>query len=300
MRQYSSPLRYPGGKAVLSGLLGEILKASNLQRGAYAEPFAGGAGAALDLLFREQVWDIFINDADWHIFSFWKSILEESDRFRSRIASIPITIEEWKRQHSIFCDPENNSLFNVGFAAFFLNRTNRSGILDGRPIGGLAQAGKWKIDARFNRSGLIQRIDRIRLFKNRIHVFNLEAVRFLDEVIAPLKGNVLVYLDPPYYKMGSELYLNFYRARDHQRLRSYLQSEITHPWVLSYDDVHEIRSLYEGVPCENLSLNYSANVSKKGKEVLFFSKGLQKPCMDFRQISLLQRDGESVATPTSQ
>lgn len=274
MERYYSPLRYPGGKAVLADLLGEVLRTNALQNGAYAEPFAGGAGAALELLFKERVWDIYINDADYHVYSFWSSVRRYPEQFCEEIFRVPLTVEEWRRQKGVFDNPQNHNEFEVGFSAFYLNRTNRSGILDGGPIGGLDQSGKWKIDARFNRSGLAERIDRIRRFRDRIHVTNLEALTFLDKVVKPLEGPTLVYLDPPYYKMGAELYLNFYKPADHKRLSEYLKNEIRHPWMLSYDDVPEIRSLYEGVAQRDLSIQYSANSPKKGREVLYFGLGV--------------------------
>ena len=50
-----SPLRYPGGKSILSPLLGNFIEINNLLDGIYIEPYAGGAGAALKLLFSEYV-----------------------------------------------------------------------------------------------------------------------------------------------------------------------------------------------------------------------------------------------------
>lgn len=274
VERHKSPLRYPGGKAALAPYLSSLIEQNRLYNGTYAEPFAGGAGAAIELLYGEKVWRILINDADIHIYAFWKSVLDDADRFCSQIASIPITVDEWKRQHEIFRSPDANTHFDVGFATFFLNRTNRSGILDGRPIGGYDQTGNYKIDARFNRDGLVKRVSQLARYKDRIGVYNLEALEFLAQVVRPLKGSVLVYLDPPYYKMGAHLYLNFYKHEDHRKLASYITSELNHPWILSYDDVEEIRDLYTDIPSVMHTLDYHANLYKKGNEVLFFSEQL--------------------------
>jgi DNA adenine methylase len=269
MRYYNSPLRYPGGKALLAPVISAIIADNGYSDAYYAEPFAGGAGAALELLFSEKVWKILLNDADYHIFAFWKSILDETDLFCEKIKTVPLTVAQWRKQKRIFDNPSYYSLFDVGFASFYLNRTNRSGILDGRPIGGLEQKGKWKIDARFNRKELISRIAKIACYKERISVFNLEARLFLARLNNSAK-NIFVYLDPPYFKPGPELYLNFYTPNDHKLLAHYIQKELQHPWIITYDNTEEIVKLYKTQKSLSFELAYSANFHKKGRELLFF------------------------------
>ena len=275
MARYNSPLRYPGGKAVLAPIISSLIEKNGYSDSCYAEPFAGGAGAALALLFSEQVWKILLNDADYHLYAFWKSILSETDSFCNRIKTVPLTIAQWKKQKQIFDNVHDYSLFQVGFATFYLNRTNRSGILDGAPIGGYDQSGKWKIDARFNRKNLIARIERIALYRNRISVFNMEARDFLSYLDA-LSDTVFVYLDPPYYKQGPELYLNYYNHKDHVALAEYIQKKLKHPWILSYDNVETIEVLYKKEKSITFELSYHAGYQKKGKELLFFSEKLKK------------------------
>lgn len=270
MDRYKSPLRYPGGKACLAPFLTRLINQNNLSDAFYAEPFAGGAGAALELLFNEQVWKILLNDADYHIYAFWQSILTQSDSFCRKIDRTEITIGEWEKQKKIFDNPGKYSLFHVGFSTFYLNRTNRSGILRGSPIGGFDQTGKWKIDARFNKAQLISRIQKITRYKNRIEVFNLEAKEFLT-YLDSIKEKVLVYLDPPYYKQGPALYLNFYNHADHEALSEFIKTKLRHPWVLSYDNVRQIETMYRELQPHKIELSYHANESKKGSEILFFS-----------------------------
>ena len=50
-----SPLRYPGGKQILARVLAHLIQINGREGGIYAEPYAGGAGAALSLLFGEHV-----------------------------------------------------------------------------------------------------------------------------------------------------------------------------------------------------------------------------------------------------
>jgi DNA adenine methylase len=161
-----------------------------------------------------------------------------------------------------------------GFATFFFKRTNHSGILNGGMIGGKGQAGIWKVDARFNKTELLRRIERIGAHKNRIHLSRLDAVDFLADV-RPSRDS-LVYLDPPYYRAGAKLYLNAYSPDDHTAVRKVV-GRLKAPWVVSYDDVPEIRRLYNAVKLRRLELLHTARCLRLGKEVLFFSSGLRIP-----------------------
>src|SRR4029079_1838113 len=170
----TSPLRYPGGKQVLSNVLAYIIRLNRLQEGTYVEPFAGGAGAALSLLYGEHVQRVMINDADPAIAAFWRAALVQSPGFLKLLKTTPLTVREWERQREIYFHPYRYSSLRVGFATFYLNRCNRSGIIaSGGPIGGPKQKGEWRIDARFNREELRQRIQRVAQYRDRIELFNL-------------------------------------------------------------------------------------------------------------------------------
>ena len=268
---YHSPLRYPGGKTSLFPFFEKVIQKYNLEKITYVEPFAGGAGAALALLFSGKVEKIVINDLDKAIYSFWRSAIIDSKIFIGKIQSIPITITEWKKQKAIYASSKSRR-FDLGFAAFFLNRTNISGILDGGPIGGLSQKGKWKIDARFNKKKLAERIHRLSLYKNRISVFNKDGVELTNEYLN--KENVFIYLDPPYYEKGATLYLNHYKKDDHEILARRLNQSPEAFWLLTYDNKKEIKSLYPDRQIVNFSLNYNAYEYRKGKEVMILSDAL--------------------------
>lgn len=273
MPTVNSPLRYPGGKAVLSEFLASVIESNGLADGIYAEPFAGGAGAALNLLFSGHVGRIKINDADLCVYAFWKAVLSQTSRFLSLLEETPVTIEEWHRQREIYRNASRQSNIRLGFATFYLNRCNRSGILmNAGPIGGFDQTGKWKIDARFNKEDQARRIERICLFKDAISVFNLDAIDFLkNEVVAsPCRKETLVYLDPPYYVKGSKLYLNHYKHQDHAQLARFVR-RMNCKWVMSYDNVAEVRELYGDMSQMSFDLNYSAHSSKVGSELLIYN-----------------------------
>jgi len=274
----NTPLRYPGGKSSLSSFLAQILTLNDIQGGTYIEPYAGGGGAALNLLYQGNVKHVVINDFDPTIYAFWVSVLNETDEFAYRISSVPLTIAEWHRQKDILKTDYRQNLFDVGFAAFYLNRCNRSGIIKAGPIGGQQQRGPYKIDARFNRENLIKKIRRIESHKDRISVYNRDAIDLLQEIVPSINGPKLVYLDPPYYKKGPQLYLNSYENDDHENLAWVLaKTSRSDFWVLTYDDAQEIRALYQDSIALTYTLNYSANYSKPGRELLISPPWLMLP-----------------------
>lgn len=279
MSQSISPLRYPGGKAILSDLLAGVVRENQLSDAAYVEPYAGGAGAALNLLFGEHVQSILLNDIDRSIYLFWYSVLHKTTEFTKMIKGVRVSMSEWNRCREIYQSPKHTSQVKQAFAAFYLNRCNRSGIImNGGPIGGKGQKGKWKLNDRFNKHDLIQRIARISLFKTRIGVCNEDALALLKRLCKKCDPqNTLIYLDPPYYVKGSKLYLNSYSKEDHKALASFLLKHQSFKWVLSYDNVKEVRALYCGIQNIQYKLNYSASSVRKGKEILFFSNSIKLP-----------------------
>lgn len=266
-----SPLRYPGAKWRLEAFVAAMLADNNLKGGQYIEPYAGGASLALSLLYGGHVRDIHINDLDRSIYAFWKSATEYSEDLIDLIRKTPVTMNSWYKQQEIQKNKNQAPFLALGFSTFFLNRTNRSGILTGGVIGGKNQLGCWKLDARFTKSNLISRIERVAAHRSRIHVTKMDAMHFLKRRNATLPKKCLFYFDPPYYIKGSELYLNAYRPEDHERLARTILSSLRRPWMVSYDDVPEIRALYDKARNEPYILRYSASKSRKGKEVVFLS-----------------------------
>lgn len=277
MARTHSPLRYPGGKSSLQPLISGVLKANGLSRGHYAEPYAGGASLALALLFSGQVSDIHLNDVDAGIWSFWHTVLTDPEGLLSLVQNSPITIEEWHRQRAVYRASEISDPLALGFATFFLNRTNRSGIIgSGGVIGGLAQQGNYKLDCRFNRNELARRIQRIHQYRSRIHLYREDALDFLKICQTDLPRQTFLAIDPPYFAKGSSLYTSFYTASDHAAVASAVLA-LPRPWVLTYDAAPEIKALYKSRRQYLFDINYSVQVKRIGTELLVVSKGLKLP-----------------------
>ncbi|WP_227108065.1 DNA adenine methylase [Chromobacterium rhizoryzae] len=276
----TTPLRYPGGKTKLLPYLHNIIKQNNLHDPVYVEPFCGGCGLALELLCSYTAGKIILNDLDRAIYAFWHETINNPKELCKKIESTPCNIDTWNKQREVWQNRSAAPLPDLAFATFFLNRTNRSGILDAGVIGGKEQSGKWKMNARYNTSDLIRRIEKIGQLKSRIELYNLEAISFLEKITPQLPKNSLIYLDPPYVKKGPGLYLNYYKEKDHKLLAEHVQNKIKTPWIVSYDDHPIIKSLYNDRQTQTLDFTYSAHsATKAGRELIFFSEDITPPDM---------------------
>lgn len=268
---FASPLRYPGGKGRLGPWLASVIDKNGLKGGWYVEPYAGGAGAALYLLLQGHVGHIVINDADPLIHAFWQSVVHESDAFADMIRETPVTMESRARLQAMVANPAGYSTLELGFAAFFLNRTSRSGILTGGVIGGKEQAGPYKLDARYKVDDLVTRVRAIGAVREQITVLGMDALDLLLHSSPGFPAKTLIYLDPPYYVKGSQLYRNHYQHADHEAIAHCAQL-LTHPILITYDDTPEIHELFSSMTSSHFSLQYSTHLSRPmSSEVLFYA-----------------------------
>lgn len=272
----ASPLRYPGGKSALAGLLRETRRLNCLGGRALAEPFAGGAGASLSLLFQEETPEAYLNDADPAISDFWWALLNRTDTFLQRILETQLTIVEWKVQRDTYRGLRDSSRLDRGFATFYLNRCNRSGIIiNGGPIGGIEQSGKWKLDARFNRRNLWRRCERVADYRDRVHVSSLDALDFLA---SRDDSRSFYFIDPPYFSQHETLYQDNLDAEYHTALANQLRSMSDAAWVVTYDECSDVLDLYSGwANIRPFSLRYVAAERRHGSELFITPAWMEVP-----------------------
>jgi DNA adenine methylase len=262
----ASPLRYPGGKAALAGFFADIITRLGIRSPTYVEPYAGGAGAGIVLLQRDLVKKLVINDVDPAVYCFWKSVTEQPSEFADKVVDASLTVEEWRRQQAIYRQADESDPLALGFAFFYLNRTNRSGILNAGPIGGVRQTGNYKIDARYNRDQLAKRITRIGAMSDRITVSSVDGMAVIRQHLR--RKTSFIYIDPPYVDMGGSLYLNAFTHRDHADLGRLLDDGRDGNWVLTYDPSDFIRRIYRSHDVRDYQLSYSAHRAGKAQELL--------------------------------
>lgn len=276
MTPFVSPLRYPGGKLKVVDYVKQLMEVNDLMGGTYIEPYAGGASVALSLLFSKYAGKIKINDKDRAIYAFWYAVLNETEALCRMINDVPVTMNTWQTQHELQKHKEEADFLELGFSTFFLNRTNRSGILNGGVIGGKEQQGTWKIDARFNKKDLIERIEHVAGYADLIELTNMDAVALIKRYKRTPVAKTFCYLDPPYYVKGQDLYLNYYRDEDHQDIAKAIK-KFKGQWIISYDAVDFISELYKDYRQKEYYLSYSAGDPARGKEIMVYSNGLIIP-----------------------
>lgn len=280
--RHRSPLRYPGGKSGFAPYLARLIELNDLNGCTYLEPFAGGAGAALQLLNDNFVSQIRLNDYDVRIFSFWSAILNHTAQFVDKVMAVPITISEWRVQHEICMAPQTADTFSLGFATFYMNRCNRSGVVVGAgPIGGFKQDSTWTIDARFNRPNLAERIMRVAALRDSIQITNMDALQFIRQYFSQpqRKHNSFVYLDPPYFAQGKRLYLNELTQTDHRDLAQFLQEDSNIHWVVSYDDSSYIADIYSDSNVLPMRTLYGSKGNQLANEFFIVPSHLEIPAM---------------------
>ncbi|CAM3832411.1 DNA adenine methylase [Flavobacterium gelidilacus] len=274
---FYSPLRYPGGKNKLSAFIAKICVDNNIN-GHYVEPYSGGASVALFLLLEGFVKKITINDKDRSIYAFWFCVLNKTKQFCELIENAELTIEEWRKQKEVQNNKQKADLLDLGFSTFYLNRTNRSGIINAGVMGGIAQNGNYLMDCRFNKTELIERIRKIAKKKSQIRLYKKDAIKLIDKVQQEaIDENIVFYFDPPYYLKASTLYMNHYQDNSHLNVSEKIKSIRNIKWIVSYDNVPEIQNLYSDCSKKEYSFKHTAYNSRIGQEILFFSPTLKQP-----------------------
>jgi len=262
---------------MLTGYIADLIKLNDLRGAPYVEPFCGGAGIGLSLLANGHISHLHLNDYDRAIYAFWHSAFYENKKLCKKIKDTKINLQNWSKQKDILLNKSTANILDLGFATFFLNRTNRSGILAGGIIGGKEQKGTWKIDARFNKQALLQRIELIGLLSQKITITNCDIEDYITTELPTLPKSSLVYFDPPYFHKGSSLYMNAFQKNDHVLLGKNIQELVNQNWIVSYDNTPEIVEIYKKCDQHRFSLSYSAQTHYNGSEVMVFKDGLKKP-----------------------
>ena len=274
MSKISSPLRYPGGKSKLYKYTKTLIEKNNLSGCTYVEPFAGGSGLALSLLFNNIVAKIILNDLDRSIYAFWYSLLNNSEEFIRLVERTPISVNEWYKQKKLQEQKETLDLLTLGFSTFFLNRTNRSGILSAGPIGGYKQESEYKIDSRFKKESLIKRLLKVAEYKNKIKFYNYDSIYFLNRIVSRQRRPTFIFFDPPYYNKGPELYVKHLKHDNHIELSQKIKSLSKSYWVLTYDNEIVIEGMYKQYKPTRYNLRYSASGNQIGTELMMYSDNI--------------------------
>lgn len=263
-----SPLRYPGGKTKIYNKVKKLIEHNNWKNTTYVEPFAGGFGIGIGLLCDEVVNAVVINDIDSHIYHFWDAVLNQTDELITLIENTEVTIDERTNQKAAYEDPSTDALHD-GFATLYLNRVNYSGVIKGGPIGGAKQQGKYKINCRFNKPDIIERIRCVARFRDRITLYNCDASELIIRHVPQMDGQFFLNIDPPYVIKGSLLYTNYFEEQDHRNLANVIVGHLTNvPWIITYDDAELIREIYAGYLIQEYNIQHNVGTKARNTELV--------------------------------
>jgi len=287
-----SPLRYPGGKALLTAYVSGVIEENLLSGCTFYEPYAGGASVSLELLRLGFIAKAVLVERDPLVFAFWWSVLHDTEALCAAIEACPVTLQTWHELQATrkVDDPHSCdfSLLQLGIAGLFFNRTNFSGIIGAGPIGGESQSSAYKIDCRFNKEKLIRQIRTVAKFSDRIVVNFGDAIEFLRKKTAQISnGFSFLYVDPPYYLQGQKLYRHSYKDQDHVSLAEFIRKQ-GYPWLLSYDDHPRIRELYATNRMQPIYLDYKVKSNRTAQELVISNLVIPPPVYEgCRQEELL-------------
>lgn len=266
MAKIYTPLRYPGGKSALAKFVWHTIELNGFTEIPYCEPFAGGAGVAMNLLLQGKVKSVILNDLDTGIYSIWYAIFNDTEWLIEAINNTEITLAVREQQKNIYNKLKDSYGYSrdLAFATFFLNRVNYSGILTGGPIGGKEQKGKYKLDCRFNKESLIDKIKEIAKYRDNVQLFHMDAIELLKN-----QSNIFVFADPPYWQAGDMLYE---ASVEHSKLAKVLCESKDIHWITTYDNNINVANVYEeyGAHSKLFELQYSASRKRKELECMFY------------------------------
>lgn len=268
----SSFFRYPGGKNKFKKTIIDKILLSD--RCVYVEPFFGGGSIGLSLL--DMNFDKFwFNDKDVGIYALWKSLLESPETLKKYINEFIPTVDAFYTFKEMFTNNTFDSSLNkedtalLGFMKLAIHQISYSGlgVKSGGPLGGKNQKSIYSIDCRWSPKYLCKKIDNLnrKLSSNNVLITNLDYSDILHQ-----SEDSIVYLDPPYYEKGDQLYLHYFNENDHVNLMNLLKIS-NYDWVLSYDNHEYIRNIYDWSNIDILNANYTINTVTNKTELLISS-----------------------------
>lgn len=249
----SSPLRFPGSKSKVLGRFVPYFDSPHIE---YREPFVGGGSIFFG---KAKARHNILNDIDENVYSFFIALRDYPKELCELVLNNYPSVELWKQKRQ---QTFHQSIIEKGFDFLFFNRTNYSGIYNASLLGGVEQKSNYPIDCRWNPTLLCQSIISCSEKLKDVTIMNQN----FDTIITMPGENVLLIIDPPYYKQGHKLYPISMKHEDHVRLAKLLR-ETNHRYLLTIDDCEETRAIYMHENCYMNQENwyYTINSNKSGK-----------------------------------
>jgi DNA adenine methylase len=235
-----SLLRYPGGKS-RGKLKDKIIEhiAEHHSGGSFGELFFGGGGITLNLIKEKVVDNVIICEKDIALADLWWQIIDDPRDLIRKVERFTPSVRAFKDVKERVLAEQGN-----GFDFLVVNRLSHGGRgVKAGPQGGHNQQGQYKIDCRWKTETLVKTIGLLhRLFGT------VDVDWFCGSYDDAPWGIDYLYMDPPYWSVGDELYQHNFTEDDHLALFDYLRGR--GGWLLSYNNCPEVRELYQGFNME--------------------------------------------------
>ncbi len=267
--------RYPGGKNKLKKIIIKKILPYINNKTQYREVFFGGGSICLDMIKDNTIDNIWINDKDIGIACLWTSLISHHQILKEKIIHFTPSVDKFYniRDELLQLKTQPSDIIDIGFKKLAIHQLSFSGLgtKSGGPLGGKEQKSAYKIDCRWSPDYICKKIDKIHNLLNNIKIYKGSCTNLdFEHIINDNHCNSVLYLDPPYYIKGNELYQYGFTQEDHIRLSNLLYNT-KHKWVLSYDDCEEIQELYQWANIQQISASYTISGSRQKTELLIWN-----------------------------
>jgi DNA adenine methylase len=276
-----SLFRYPGGKHRLSGAITQRLTALCTEDTTeYFEPCFGAGNVGITFLSQNpKIKSAWINDRDPGVACLWNAVIHSPGELIEKIKRFTPSVSAFDGFKSqLLGIPEEFDPYNVevGFMklAVHLMSYGALGTRAGGPLGGKKQESKDAVDSRWSAEYRCRRVEELHRLLTSIDLIGggCTCLDFFHPLMEASRASI-VYLDPPYFDKGNDLYQFPFSQTDHERLANILR--VAHfPWVLSYDDHPEVNEMYRGTLIQPIPAKYTVgSVRQKTELIITPNKG---------------------------
>lgn len=232
------PLPYIGGKNRLATEIISMIP----EHITYVEPFAGGA----QVLFHKGPSKVeVINDLDFDVVNFFRIC---QMHFEELVRYLRFTVAS-RRWHQLYVAEDPLTLTDIQRAArfFYLQKNSFGGLVLGHKFHyGITQL------SNFNPERIPEILEKTHQRLQRVQIESLPYERVLQKYDRP---TTLFYVDPPYY--GRKLYRHNLE-KDEFRILADRLAVVRGKFILSLNDVPEVRSIFSGFCIRPTNLIYTA------------------------------------------
>lgn len=245
----NSILSWMGGKSLLAKQIVERIP----EHRCYCEVFAGAAW----VLFKKEESSVeIINDINTDLVTLYRVVKHHLDEFIRYLRWLLVSRDEFQR----FKEENPETLTDIQRAVrfYYLVRSGYASRITA-PVFSMTATGRSSL----NLLRIEEDLSAAHLRLARVYIENLPFEKLINRVDKPF---TFFYLDPPYYGHEDCYGPGIFTRDDYGRLAEVLRG-IQGRFLLSINDVPEIRRIFDGYYCEEVKTSYTASGGDKRKRI---------------------------------